>query len=95
MDTTIFLEMAMGFTLWAIAEIAERLFDIDEDQGELMFAFGPGVASLINDIQCVLPCSHLVYNIHTKKGLTFSDFKRIITIENKKGGTDYGSIKKS
>ena len=27
MDTTIFLEMTMGFTLWAIAEIAERLFD--------------------------------------------------------------------
>lgn len=31
MDTMIILEMAMGFTLWAIAEVAERLFDIDED----------------------------------------------------------------
>lgn len=26
MDTMILLEMAMGFTLWAIVEVAERLF---------------------------------------------------------------------
>ena len=26
MDTMIFLEMAMGFTLWAIVEVAERLY---------------------------------------------------------------------
>lgn len=30
MDTMIFLEMAMGFTLWAIVEVAERLF-LDDD----------------------------------------------------------------
>ena len=30
MDTMIFLEMAMGFTLWAIVEVAERLF-LNED----------------------------------------------------------------
>ena len=59
-----------------------------------MFAFGPGAVSPINDIQCVLPCSH-VYKKHFNTLLTFSDFRRIITIENKKGGTDYGSIKKS
>lgn len=31
MDTMIFLELLTGFTLLGIAEIAERLFDIDED----------------------------------------------------------------
>ena len=31
MDTMIFLEMAMGFTLWAIVEILERLFLDDDD----------------------------------------------------------------
>ena len=31
MDTMIFLELLMGLTLLGIAEIAERLFDIDED----------------------------------------------------------------
>lgn len=31
MDTTIFLELLTGLTLLAIAEIAERLFDINED----------------------------------------------------------------
>ena len=31
MDTMILLEMAMGFTLWAIAEVAERLFLDDND----------------------------------------------------------------
>ncbi len=30
MDTMIFLEMTMGFTLWAIIEVAERLF-LDDD----------------------------------------------------------------
>ncbi len=30
MDTMIFLEMAMGFTLWAIVEVSERLF-LDDD----------------------------------------------------------------
>lgn len=30
MGTMIFLEMAMGFTLWAIVEVAERLF-LDDD----------------------------------------------------------------
>lgn len=66
MDTTIFLEMVMGFTLWAIAEVAERLFDIDEDQGERKFAFGPGAASPINDIQCMLLCS-ILYTIYIQK----------------------------
>ncbi len=31
MDTMILLQLMMGFTLWGIAEVAERLFDIDED----------------------------------------------------------------
>lgn len=31
MDTMIFLEMAMGFTLWAIVEVAERLFLNEDD----------------------------------------------------------------
>ena len=31
MDTMILLEMAMGFTLWAIVEVAERLFLDDDD----------------------------------------------------------------
>ena len=31
MDTMILLEMAMGFTLWAIVEVAERLFLDDSD----------------------------------------------------------------
>lgn len=31
MDTMIFLEVVTGFTLLGIAEIAERLFDIEED----------------------------------------------------------------
>lgn len=30
MDTMILLQLMMGFTLWGIAEIAERLFDIEE-----------------------------------------------------------------
>lgn len=30
MDAMIFLEMAVGFTLWAIVEVAERLF-LDDD----------------------------------------------------------------
>ena len=31
MDTMILLEMAMGFTLWAIVEVTERLFLDDND----------------------------------------------------------------
>ena len=31
MDTMILLEMATGFTLWAIVEIAERLFLNEDD----------------------------------------------------------------
>ena len=31
MDTMILLEMAIGFTLWAIVEVAERLFLDDND----------------------------------------------------------------
>ena len=31
MNTMIFLEMAMGLTLWAIIEVAERLFLDDSD----------------------------------------------------------------
>ena len=31
MNTMIFLEMAMGFTLWAIVEVAERLFLNEDD----------------------------------------------------------------
>lgn len=31
MNTMIFLEIAMGFTLWAIVEVAERLFLDDDD----------------------------------------------------------------
>ena len=30
MNTMIFLEMAMGFTLWVIVEVTERLF-LDDD----------------------------------------------------------------
>ena len=30
MDTMILLQLMMGLTLWGIAEIAERLFDIEE-----------------------------------------------------------------
>lgn len=33
MDTMILLEMATGFTAWAITEIVERLFEI-EQKGE-------------------------------------------------------------
>ena len=33
MDTMIFLEMAMGFTLWAIVEVAERLY-LNDKKGE-------------------------------------------------------------
>ena len=33
MDTMIFLEMAMGFTLWAIVEVAERLY-LNNKKGE-------------------------------------------------------------
>lgn len=33
MDTMIFLEMAMGFTLWAIVEVAERLY-LNDEKGE-------------------------------------------------------------
>ena len=29
MDTMILLEMATGFTAWAIAEVIERLFEIE------------------------------------------------------------------
>ena len=31
MDTMILLEMVMGLTLWAIVEVAERLFLDDND----------------------------------------------------------------
>lgn len=31
MDILTFLEVAMGFTLWAIVEVAERLFLDDDD----------------------------------------------------------------
>lgn len=31
MNTMIFLELLTGLTLLGIAEIAERLFDVDED----------------------------------------------------------------
>lgn len=32
MDTMILLQLMMGFTLWGIAEIAERLFDINDEE---------------------------------------------------------------
>lgn len=33
MDTMILLEMATGFTAWAIAEIIEQLFEIEQKGG--------------------------------------------------------------
>ena len=33
MNTMIFLEMIMGFTLWAIVEVAERLY-LNDKKGE-------------------------------------------------------------
>ena len=33
MNTMIFLEMAMGFTLWAIVEVAEHLY-LNDKKGE-------------------------------------------------------------
>lgn len=34
MDTMILLEMMAGFTAWGIAEVAERLFDLDNEEEE-------------------------------------------------------------
>lgn len=32
MDTMMLLEMMLGFTIWGIAEIVKRLFDINDEE---------------------------------------------------------------